>query len=111
MGISRIYIALVLLLVLASCGGTEPAGKFNPSDDYESRSGEFIYQQQCERCHGPDGKSGTGGAKDLSKSKMDSLEIVEILEKGKNAMPRQMHNIETEEELNNLIDHIKSLRK
>lgn len=107
----RVYIVTALVALLVSCGGKSPSGTSNSGEDYESRSGELIYQQQCERCHGPDGKMGTGGAKDLSKSKMDSLGIVNILERGKNGMPRQMHNIENEEELNNLIDHIKSLRK
>lgn len=100
-----------IFLLLISCGGTQVEKDFDPPQDYESRSGLLIYQGHCEMCHGPDGALGQGGAKDLSQSKMDSAGIVNLLKHGKNGMPRQMQNFESQEEVENIIDLLKSLRK
>lgn len=86
----------------------------NPSEnnvDYVSRSGKLIYSKTCVSCHGPNGKLCSSGAKDLSKSKMDSTNIVKIITNGKNGMPRQGSKINTEEEMSNLVEFVKSLRK
>lgn len=105
------YFIIIALLGLSSCGGGSKGGDFNPAEGYESRSGKEVYQNHCAQCHGPKGKMKAAGAKDLSKSKMDAKAIEDIIRNGKNGMPRQIQFLETEEELNNLIDHVKTLRK
>lgn len=100
-----------IFFLLFSCGGTQVERDFDPPKGYEDRSGQLIYQVHCEMCHGPDGTLGQGGAKDLSTSKLDSAGIAILLKNGKNGMPRQMQNFESQGELENIIDHIKSLRK
>lgn len=106
----KIGLGIGCALLLFSCG-QESEGTSSSSVEDESRSGQLIYERHCETCHGPDGKQGTAGAKDLSISKLDSTAIVNLLKNGKNGMPRQMQNIESDEELNNLLDHINALRK
>jgi len=105
------YLLPLFLILLVSCGGGEEINEFDPPQGYESRSGIKIYQRHCEKCHGPDGKMQKGGASDLSISKMDSTSVVKILKNGQNGMPRQMQHIKSDQELDNLIEHLKSLRK
>lgn len=101
---------LFIALLVTACGDSAKS-EFDTPEGYKSRSGKVIYQKHCVSCHGSDGKLGAAGARDLTSSKMDSLAIVDIIRNGKNAMPRQIQYIETEEELANTVNYIKSLRK
>ena len=103
-------IAMLLLLLFVSCEDAAEH-KFDPPKGYKARSGKLIYSKHCASCHGEDGKLGSGGAKNLTVSKMDSTGIVNILEKGKNGMPRQIQYFKSDEEVENIIDHLKSMRK
>jgi cytochrome c6 len=100
-----------IALLLVACGETPEEHTFNPPEDYQSRSGQTIYQKHCVACHGEDGKLGSGGAKDLTVSKMDSIDIVSIIRNGKNGMSRQIQYFKSDEEIENTIDYLKSLRK
>lgn len=100
-----------IALLLVSCGGTTEKHTFDPPEDYQSRSGKTIYQKHCVACHGEDGKLGSGGAKDLTLSRMDSTDIVSIIRNGKNGMPGQIQYFKSDEEIENTIDYLKSLRK
>ena len=105
------YLSIAFLFVLASCGGMEESGESNPPEDYKSRSGKTMYQNFCTACHGDDGKLGSAGAKDFTKSNMDSTQIVEILKNGKNGMPRQIQYFKSDEEVSNTVEYLMSLRK
>ena len=103
-------VPVVALLLLSACGDSA-SGQLDPPKGYKSRSGKTMYLNYCTACHGKDGKLGSGGAKDLTVSKMDSVTIVDILNNGKNGMPRQIQYFKSDEEVGNTIDYIKSLRK
>jgi len=107
----KTIVPALAVLLLASCGGATQGDGLNPPEGYKSRSGKTMYVNYCTACHGDDGKLGSGGAKDLTVSKVDSLEIVDILNNGKNGMPRQIQYFKSDEEIGNTIDYIKSLRK
>lgn len=49
--------------------------------------GGAVYNQRCMYCHGRDGKLGARGATDLSISKMNRGEIIDIVRDGKGMMP------------------------
>ncbi|MCR9174029.1 MAG: cytochrome c [bacterium] len=106
-----VFIAAVSLFSFSSCGDGGGQQPFNPPKGYKSRSGKLIYSKHCTSCHGDNGKLGSGGAKDLTVSRMDSTEIVDILRNGKNGMPRQIQYFKSDEEVENMIDHLKSMRK
>ena len=48
--------------------------------------GEKIYKQNCALCHGPDGKLGANGSKDLTISDFDLNERIAMISKGKGVM-------------------------
>ena len=95
-------------LLMASCAGNNGQGE---NIRLESLSGDELYRNNCTACHGSNGDAGVGGASALSTSTLDHHAIQEIIEKGRNAMPPQTHAYKTDEELDNLIDHIISLRR
>lgn len=70
-----------------------------------------LYTVNCTSCHGEDGKMGASGAKDLSESHLSDKQIKKILQKGKNAMPPMSAILENEENMDLVIQHIKTLRK
>jgi len=98
---------LFIGFLLTSCAGNNGQGE---SIRVESMAGDELFRNNCTACHGLDGDANVGGASDLSKSDMDHLSIREIIEKGKNAMPPQTHAYKSDQELENLIEHIISLR-
>jgi len=49
-------------------------------------AGAQVYNQYCRVCHGPDGKLGLNGAKDLTTCKLTEAERIIQVTEGKNAM-------------------------
>lgn len=72
--------------------------------------GKKIYDVSCIACHGKDGKLGAGGASDLSLSTLSRDSVGVILKKGRNNMLPQTHAFKNEEQLNELIDYLESIR-
>lgn len=98
------------LFALASC-----AGEGKKTDDLPTETpgqkGESLFINNCAACHGEDGKLGASGAKDLSISKLNEKQMKEIISNGKNAMPPQKAILETDENIQLVIEHVKRLRK
>jgi mono/diheme cytochrome c family protein len=78
MGVQKIYL-MALLGVLTSCGGNDSSTSKQTS---AARSGKEIYTSICTACHGADGKAGTNGAADLSKSNLNAAGMAYIIENG-----------------------------
>jgi mono/diheme cytochrome c family protein len=97
---------------LTSCG-TDSSSNNNDALPIETpaEKGASLYTVNCTSCHGEDGKMGGSGAKDLSKSQLSDKQIKKILQKGKNAMPPMSAILENEENMDYVIQHIKTLRK
>ncbi len=97
---------------LSSCGsGSSPKNNDALPIETPAEKGASLYTVNCTSCHGEDGKMGGSGAKDLSKSHLSDTQIKKILQKGKNAMPPMSAILETEENMDFVIQHIKTLRK
>lgn len=82
-------------LFLFACGGnTENKTVTNPPDE-----GKSIYEAQCSRCHGSNGKLGLAGAKDLSITTLTPDEMIPIITHGKNAgmMPAYGNTLSADE--------------
>ena len=84
-------------------------------DDFSSQTpadqGASLYSMHCAQCHGEDGKLGASGAKDLSASKLSDQDILHIIKKGKGAMPSMKALLETDQNINLVLSHIKGFRR
>ena len=103
---------ILFLAGLTSCGN-DSSSKYNETLPTETpaQRGASLYTLYCASCHGEDGKMGASGAKDLSESRLSDKQIKKILQKGKNAMPPMSAILENEENMEFVIQHIKTLRK
>lgn len=72
--------------------------------------GKIIFEAKCVLCHGPDGTLMLNGAKDLSVSKLSSVEILEIVSKGKGLMPAFSEELDGKQ-LKALTIYVEGLRK
>ena len=50
-------------------------------------TGQVLYQKNCQRCHGPDGKKGASGAHDLTKSNLNAFGRTYLVNNGMGKMP------------------------
>lgn len=98
------------ILLMTACG-SDAAHKDAIPAETPKEKGASLFILNCASCHGEDGKLGSSGAKDLSISKLNDKEIEKIIREGKNAMPPQEAVLETEENIQLVIEHVKSLRK
>lgn len=83
-----------ILLCFASCGGSEkPGGAAKPS------AGESVYEANCTRCHGSNGKLGLSGAKDLTVTTLTPAEMQQVIADGANGgmMPGYKEVLKPEE--------------
>ena len=49
--------------------------------------GQLLFQQNCQRCHGKDGRLGLSGAHDLTKSNLNAFGRTYLVTKGMRKMP------------------------
>jgi mono/diheme cytochrome c family protein len=106
----RIYFFSIILIGLVSCSNNESKADVLPPETPEEK-GASLFIVHCAACHGEDGKLGASGAKDLTMSKLSDEEIEKIIVNGKNAMPPMKVLLENKENINLVIEHVKSLRK
>jgi cytochrome c6 len=72
-------------------------------------NGKAIFQNNCIRCHGYDGKLGKQGAKNLQISKLNDSQLSAIISNGKWAMPK-WKKLLTPEQLSAVATYVKTLR-
>jgi len=83
----------------------EDAGTLSQTD-----MGQLLYKQNCARCHGDDGARGALGAKNLQLSAMSHADVVNIINKGKGAMPAYI-KVFSPDEVEQLTVYVESMRK
>jgi cytochrome c6 len=103
---------ILFLAGLTSCGNSS-SSKTNDALPTETPAerGASLYTLHCASCHGDNGKLGASGAKDLTMSTLSDGQVKRILKNGKNAMPPMSAILENEENMDLVIQHIKTLRK
>ncbi|MES2587834.1 MAG: cytochrome c [Bacteroidota bacterium] len=99
-------------LSLVSCTSSKTESIDENSDENIEVDAKSLYVLHCESCHGLDGKRGTSGAADLSKSTFSDKEILHVIENGndKGMMPYK-ELISSKNERNSLMEYVKTLRK
>jgi mono/diheme cytochrome c family protein len=108
--IRQIIPALIVVIITLSCGSKENT----PSQDVAGTSkpavdGAKVYKQNCELCHGPDGKLGANGSKDLTVSELDLNERIAMITKGKGVM-MAFENILTLSEIKAVAEYTMTLK-
>ena len=72
-------------------------------------NGKTLYVKHCTKCHGEDGSKGQWGAKDLSKSKLGSEELLNKISAGGWIMPQWRKTL-SKAEIQAVGDYVKTLR-
>jgi uncharacterized membrane protein SirB2 len=97
---NKILAALSLVMITASFGIAEISHKKKIKADnagIAATDGKALYENSCASCHGPDGKLGLAGAKDLAATQLDEAGIKTIILQGKGLMPAAQVNEEQAE--------------
>jgi uncharacterized membrane protein SirB2 len=103
---NKILAALSLVMITASFGIAEISHKKKIKADntgIAATDGKALYENNCVSCHGPDGKLGLAGAKDLTATQLDEAEIKTIILNGKGLMPAAQVN---EQEANAIASYV-----
>ena len=100
----------VLFLLLFSCQTTTENSE-ELATQTPAEQGASLYTMHCAQCHGEDGKLGSSGAKDLSKSVLADQQVLQIIKNGKGAMPSMKALLETEDNIHLVLSHVKALRR
>ena len=103
MGTKIIYVIFISLTVCLSVN----AAVFENQPGY---NGKTIFTSNCARCHGQNGTRGKFGAKDLQKSKLTDMELMNIIANGKRVMPSWKKKL-NEQEIRSVKDYIKTFRR
>ena len=103
------YFTFFALVTNACSSSTE--SDLQVQQETPQEKGASLYSMHCAQCHGEDGKLGSSGAKDLSVSRLPEAQIIQLIKKGKNAMPPMEALLETQDNVNLVVAHIKTLRK
>ncbi len=89
---------------------TAPADIMNQNADAVLKNGEQIYKAACVTCHGPDGKLGLVGAKDLTLSTLSHAEKVDLITNGKGNMTPFKGQL-SEQEIEAVATYVDSMKK
>ena len=97
-------IILITSLLVICCSDAFSQTTMKPA------TGKEIYESNCVRCHGLDGKRGKLGAEDLQMSTMPDADLIAIITNGKKLMPASKKKLTTDE-IVLVRNYIKTLRK
>lgn len=107
----KLVLILALLPLVFACSESGTTDKSNKTTEKkEQLSGKELFLQHCAICHGADGKLGASGAKDLTASIKDSLQLTEMIKNGKNGMPAMKDLLETESNIGEVTSYVLKLR-
>jgi mono/diheme cytochrome c family protein len=111
-------VLLILVLVSFGCSmsqemkriaDTKLAQQRRSASSSTNLTGEQIFIRSCNTCH-PQGKQGFGPSiENISIKYPDDQALKALLRKGKGLMPAQPKTLINDEEMDNLIDYIKTL--
>jgi len=113
-------VLVFLLPALNACSLSEEMKRIEASRQYEERqeasrstdlTGEQIFIRSCNTCH-PGGKQGMGPSLiDISKKYPDDEALKALIRKGRGIMPAQPANVINDNEMNRLVEYLKTLKE
>jgi mono/diheme cytochrome c family protein len=109
--IRQIIPCIAIIIITFSCGPKENTPvKETSAASKPAVDGAKIYKQNCELCHGPDGKLGANGSKDLTVSELELNERIAMITKGKGLM-MAFENLLSLSEIKAVAEYTMSLNK
>lgn len=106
-----VSIAVIGLFIFSACSEGKVSKKVTNEGENVEVDGQLLYTNNCASCHGPDGNLGNSGSKDLSKSKFNEQQVLNIIKKGKGTMPPFEYLLTTDQERQAVMEFVMSLRK
>lgn len=103
--ILRTFFLYCTILYLVSCNPPEM------STETGEISGEKVYQYYCTSCHGSSGDRQSGNASNLAESQISDDAIRRMILYGSKKGMASYQPLLKDEEIEALIEHVKSLRK
>jgi mono/diheme cytochrome c family protein len=108
------FVAILAVFLLDACksSSTKIEDKTSESDGFSQPSPQALYVLHCETCHGLDGQKGSSGAANLATSTLNDNAIKDVILNGnqKGMMPYK-DIIKSDDQINALVDYVKTLRK
>ncbi len=117
-------LSFLLLTGLAACSSPEPTSPEAPGTGPDPAApaairatleadaltaGQAVFAERCAVCHGPDGRQGTNGAHDLTKSNLNVTGRVYMVTNGFGKMPGFKDQL-TEEQIQQVAAYSLTLR-
>jgi cytochrome c6 len=100
----------VFAFMLFACGAKEVKTDANSTSETTAVvDGAKIYKQNCELCHGRDGKLGANGSKDLTVSALDLNARIALVSKGAGVM-MAFENILNPSEISSVSEYTMTLK-
>jgi mono/diheme cytochrome c family protein len=106
----RICFSSIFLFIFFSCGSNGTIKKLDEKGVQIQPTVQDLYNENCSVCHGSDGKLGAAGAKDLTLSKLSSIEVQNRIEKGKNGMPPMKKLLGSKENITAMTEYVLRMR-
>jgi mono/diheme cytochrome c family protein len=104
--------------LLSGCSMSEEMKRIQQTKEAQQRreasrstnlTGEQVFIRSCNTCH-PSGKAGMGPSlENLSQHYPDDVALKALIRKGKGTMPGQPEKVIDKEELDNLVDYLRTL--
>jgi cytochrome c6 len=81
-----IFFVIIAIATFACASKDNKPTKSETAEAKPAVDGAKLFKQNCELCHGADGKLGANGSKDLTVSELDLNERIAMVTKGKGVM-------------------------
>ncbi|UFS71459.1 cytochrome c [Geomonas sp. RF6] len=107
----RLYVAALVMVLLAGCGTArrgEPIAEPIQIDSQKVARGERAYMYHCNKCH-PGGEAGLGFA--LNNKPLPAAMIKTQVRVGAGAMPAFSKELLPDNELDDIVAYLQTLRK
>lgn len=106
----KICISSFLFLTCFACSSNGTIERTDEAERSTTVPAKELYFEYCSACHGSDGKLGTAGAKDLTKSKLPAAEVESRIKNGKNGMPPMKELLGSKKNITAVTEYVLRMR-